>query len=429
MDEQTPQPIVAPVSTPQEPTPVAPAPAPAETGNKLPPIKELISNAWQLYKSRLKISILLQLIGLIPIIAMVVLVGGGIFASDALESTALLIVAIIILIPLIAVLILLTTSIQIAQIMLFDMPVEELGIKSLLKKAYPKFWRFVGLSILTSLIIIGGFTLFIIPGIILMVYISFGAYFAMLDDKKAMESIRLSREYVRGYWWAVFGRAMLLMLAIFVFYIVIGIISAILDLMGLSAVSSIISYGLNIILSPLYVALAFVLFKQLKANKGEVVLPATGTWKYVTLAVVGGLLIPLMIISSVTLLALNSARGKSRDAKRDADINQILGALDIYYTDNQKFPASLDELAKTYSMFSWSAPTPPDGTCTMEQNDYKYTLLDPQNFTLEFCLGSSSPAGDAGVNVIDTRKMEMAEPAPANDLPVNSSPVQTMPAL
>ena len=428
MDEQTPQPIVAPVATPQAPTPVAPAPAPAETGNKLPPIKELISNAWQLYKSRLKISVLLQLVGLIPIIAMVVLVGGGIFASDALESTALLVIAIIILVPLLAVMILLTTSVQIAQIMLFDMPVEELGIKSLLKKAYPKFWRFMGLSILTSLIIMGGFVLFVIPGIILMVYISFGAYFAMLDDKKAMESIRLSREYVRGYWWAVFGRAILLILVIIVFYIIIGILSAILETIGLSIVSSIISYGLNLILSPLYVALAFVLFKQLKAKKSEVVLPATGTWKYVTLAVIGGVIIPLTLIASVTLLALNSARGISRDAKRDADINQILNSLDLYYTDYQKFPASLDELAKTYSMFSWSAPTPPDGTCTVEQNNYIYTLLDPQNFTLEYCLGSSSGASNAGMNKIDTREMEQATPVPATDLPASSYPVDNSPA-
>ncbi|HEU0085496.1 MAG TPA: prepilin-type N-terminal cleavage/methylation domain-containing protein [Candidatus Paceibacterota bacterium] len=44
------------------------------------------------------------------------------------------------------------------------------------------------------------------------------------------------------------------------------------------------------------------------------------------------------ILSSVVLVSLNSARSKSRDAKRQSDIRQIQSALEMYYLDNGSYP-------------------------------------------------------------------------------------------
>src|SRR5882724_5858221 len=46
------------------------------------------------------------------------------------------------------------------------------------------------------------------------------------------------------------------------------------------------------------------------------------------------------LLASVVLLALNSARAKSRDAKRIADVRQLATALELYYNDNAGYPAS-----------------------------------------------------------------------------------------
>ncbi|NTV22448.1 MAG: prepilin-type N-terminal cleavage/methylation domain-containing protein [Candidatus Yonathbacteria bacterium] len=54
------------------------------------------------------------------------------------------------------------------------------------------------------------------------------------------------------------------------------------------------------------------------------------------------------ILSSVVLASLNSAREKSRDAKRVSDIKQLQLALELYYDTNQEYPDVLTSLASTY---------------------------------------------------------------------------------
>ena len=44
------------------------------------------------------------------------------------------------------------------------------------------------------------------------------------------------------------------------------------------------------------------------------------------------------ILASVVLASLNSAREKSRDARRLSDMRQIQTALDMYYLDNNMYP-------------------------------------------------------------------------------------------
>jgi len=44
------------------------------------------------------------------------------------------------------------------------------------------------------------------------------------------------------------------------------------------------------------------------------------------------------LLSTVAVVALNSARTKSRDAKRVADIKQIQTAFELYFNDNNKYP-------------------------------------------------------------------------------------------
>ncbi|MEK7560809.1 MAG: prepilin-type N-terminal cleavage/methylation domain-containing protein [Patescibacteria group bacterium] len=45
------------------------------------------------------------------------------------------------------------------------------------------------------------------------------------------------------------------------------------------------------------------------------------------------------ILASIVLASLNQARRKSRDARRIADVKQIQLALELYFDDNQTYPA------------------------------------------------------------------------------------------
>lgn len=54
------------------------------------------------------------------------------------------------------------------------------------------------------------------------------------------------------------------------------------------------------------------------------------------------------ILSSVVLASLNSARQKSRDARRVADVGQLRLALELYFDSIRDYPATLPSLAPTY---------------------------------------------------------------------------------
>lgn len=60
------------------------------------------------------------------------------------------------------------------------------------------------------------------------------------------------------------------------------------------------------------------------------------------------------ILASVILTSLSTARAKSRDGKRIADIKSIQLALALYYNDNGMYPKSI------YSIISGGTGAPPD---------------------------------------------------------------------
>ncbi len=46
------------------------------------------------------------------------------------------------------------------------------------------------------------------------------------------------------------------------------------------------------------------------------------------------------LLASIIMVALNNARSKARDAKRIADVKELMSAFELYYNDNNQYPAS-----------------------------------------------------------------------------------------
>jgi type II secretory pathway pseudopilin PulG len=103
-----------------------------------------------------------------------------------------------------------------------------------------------------------------------------------------------------------------------------------------------------------------------------------------------GLLLVTGVLTSVLLLSLNSARAKSRDAKRLADIRVISSSLELYYNAHSTYPENLKLLEPLYIGTIPTPPTPPDGNCTTEQNNYNYTRINKSQYSLTFCLGQTT---------------------------------------
>ena len=114
------------------------------------------------------------------------------------------------------------------------------------------------------------------------------------------------------------------------------------------------------------------------------------------------------ILAAVVLVSLNSARAKSRDARRIADIRQIMTALELFYNDNGGYPAAVSNQPSggnpawsTY-LNTWpTAPVPADGSCTSPgTNDYVYNSpgANAASYTLVFCLGGKTGTYSGGVH-------------------------------
>lgn len=72
------------------------------------------------------------------------------------------------------------------------------------------FWAAAWICILELLAVAGGFVLLIVPAIMLGIGLMFATYALVVEDKRGMQALLESREYVKGYWWAVLGRILLL---------------------------------------------------------------------------------------------------------------------------------------------------------------------------------------------------------------------------
>jgi prepilin-type N-terminal cleavage/methylation domain-containing protein len=104
------------------------------------------------------------------------------------------------------------------------------------------------------------------------------------------------------------------------------------------------------------------------------------------------------LLATLSVLALNNARAKSRDAKRVADIKQIQTALELYFNDKQAYPSSLTAGGSvsststtgtsTYMQVVPSSPTPNvTGVTGCGGTSYTYAVDTPgSTYTLMYCL-------------------------------------------
>ena len=99
-----------------------------------------------------------------------------------------------------------------------------------------------------------------------------------------------------------------------------------------------------------------------------------GRWLTVVIVIFIGIMV-VGILSSVVLASLNSAREKSRDARRISDVKQLQLALELYYDDTGSYPTenSFKNLSPRYLTI---IPTDPIG------GNYNYSYCSPDTYHL-----------------------------------------------
>ncbi|HVM76650.1 MAG TPA: hypothetical protein VMU07_00660 [Candidatus Paceibacterota bacterium] len=85
------------------------------------------------------------------------------------------------------------------------------------------FWPILWVGVLTLLTGVGSFVMLLLPAIWIGIAMSFSNYAVIFEGKRGMSALLHSFSYVKGYWWAVFGRIFLQVAVLVICYIIVDI--------------------------------------------------------------------------------------------------------------------------------------------------------------------------------------------------------------
>lgn len=212
-------------------------------------IRSLFGESWKLYRERIGV---LTKIMLLPV---AFLVAGDLlelFAPSGLASLPTFIGTMISLLSYLALIFILQERVQFGEAY---------------RMAWKKIWSYGWLTILSGFVILGGFVMLFIPGIIFSIWFVFAIYVFAIEGEKGMNALLRSREYVRGYWWQVFGRQIVLILAALAALLGLGFIGAIL---AADKGEALIINLFTLILAPFTTVYLYTLYQNVKSLKPEV---------------------------------------------------------------------------------------------------------------------------------------------------------------
>jgi len=161
-------------------------------------------------------------------------------------------------------------------------------------------------GILEFLSVLGGAAMLIIPGIWLGIALSFAVYIFIIEHRRGIDALRQSKDYVKGYWWAVLGRTLLLAL---IYVVVMVIVRIPVTLMGGQIAGGILSAVMLLFFIPFSAIYHYIIFNNLRELKPELAEMKTkeGTGFIKASAIVGVIVPILLVILAVILIAFGAA--------------------------------------------------------------------------------------------------------------------------
>jgi hypothetical protein len=166
-------------------------------------------------------------------------------------STAGLFVILLFLIV-VAIVILLSVWMQVAMMYVVKERNNPMGVKQALSAGWSKISSFVWIGFLSCLAVLGGFILFIIPGIIFSIWFCMSTYVFVAEGVVGTKALSQSKQLVSGNWWGVLGR-----------FFVAGLI-----MMVVSWIPFVGSIANLLFITPFFVIYSYLMYEDLKRLKG-----------------------------------------------------------------------------------------------------------------------------------------------------------------
>jgi len=234
------------------------------TAPKISSIEDLFRKAVELYKKCYQTILGLMLIGVLTVLPMIV-VATLLFVTVALvggePNTFLMLFSGVLAVVLFLAVIYISVSAQAGTFLYFKKSEPQKGVFAIFNKARKNyFWPFLWLHILAAIILMVGFMLLIVPGIILLVYFSLISWVLIFEDTQGFEAIKRSTNLVRGYWWAIVGR----FLAVYIPVYIVGALPAMVFEQGPALqFTNFLFQILFFLITPFFIAYHYLIYKDL----------------------------------------------------------------------------------------------------------------------------------------------------------------------
>jgi hypothetical protein len=318
----------------------------SEKSGSLPGPIALLQESWEIYKRRWKsywgaaIYTFLMLMGTYLVLGLAfgatVLLGMTVLKEN---MPVLVLFGALLLLPALLLIIYVGTWAQLAMQHVIAFSDQNMRAWESFQKSRSKVWPFMWLGFLSSVIVGGAFLLFIIPGILFVIWFSLATYIFIVEGITGMPALLKSREYVRNYWWAVFGRHLAIGLISFIFSLFIAFLPGVIDNMaeGSGVVVNILLTIANIVIAPIFAFYPYLMYKYLKSIKGEVKIDESAKSKYLLVGIlgivtfVGAIGFAVWTLASAALqnpealnLLMNMyGKGMKREYQNQYDVNQF----------------------------------------------------------------------------------------------------------
>ena len=258
-------------------------------GGRLRSLGELFGDTWDLFKARFLTLLCLYLLSIVFMaVATGVFAGAGYFLSSILPAAKNAVIGAGIFIGVLAGSIAMFWGIAAFTFAAVD---ETLGVRDALNNGWRRVRSYMWVSFLFTFIVGGGFLLFFVPGLIFLVWFLFSQFVLVAEDEKGMAAILKSKEYVRGNWFGVFIRLLLL-------WLISGVLGFI----------PVVGPILSLLLVPFMMIFVKLIYDDLRESKGKIAIhpPSVGARvKWIGAGALGYVALPailfVMIGASLTV--------------------------------------------------------------------------------------------------------------------------------
>ncbi len=237
--------------------------APVKTKQNLLSVGELLSSSWQIYIKKFSDFVEMYLWGLLGLLP---LIGVGFLAAILflwldLNLWPVYIFVSILGLAALAWSIYYGTRAKIGLLLIIQN--EAASVKEKFNQSREYFWPYFIVSIVTTLLILLAMLLLIIPGLVLAIYWSFVLLVTVIEKKKTVgEATKRSYELVKGYWWPVCGRIILMVVLALIVSAILNIPVSSLDGTAEKAYTVVINIFWALV-SPLFLVYSYLLYQDL----------------------------------------------------------------------------------------------------------------------------------------------------------------------